>query len=211
VLYYPVVEGHGESDAILNLLHRLQRDLALPSVVWERPLRQRASTCSQVQRVAEIVRGRGDADGLLITRDDEDGCPRDSGPLIAEWLKELALPFPAAVVLFYREYETLFLPCVKTMAGQPLVDGAVRRPGLRADASCSDDYEARRDAKGVLTDLMPPGRAYKPTTDQLAFTRMLDFQLLRQSGLPCFGTLERALRFLLEGHAKPGSVFPVDR
>lgn len=53
---------------------------------------------------------------------------------------------------------------------------------------------------------MPPGRAYKPTVDQLALTRMVDFGALRASGLPCFSTLENALRFLAQ--AAPGDVYP---
>ncbi|MHB1808226.1 MAG: hypothetical protein ACYCU0_02890 [Solirubrobacteraceae bacterium] len=124
----------------------------------------------------------------------------------------MALPFPAAVVLFYREYETIFLPCVDVMAGLPIVEGGIERAGLAPNARYGgDDYESPRDAKGVLTGLMSAGRSYKPTTDQLAFTRMLDFERLRASGLPCFGTLERALRFLLDPTAAPGSVFPLDR
>ena len=86
---------------------------------------------------------------------------------------------------------------------------AERVAELVAGARYDGDYESPRDAKGELTALMPLGRSYKPTTDQLAFTRMLDFARLRASGLPCFGTLERALRFLLGG-ATPGSVFPID-
>jgi len=161
--------------------------------------------------MAGLVRGRGDAQGLLLLRDDEDGCPRDTGPELARWLKDCGLPFPAAVVLFFREYETLFLPCVDLMAGCPLVSRGIERPGLREDASFKSDPEARRDAKGVISSLMPPGRVYKPTTDQLALTKMIDFDRLRVSGLPCFGTLERGMRFLLREGERPGKVFPIDR
>ncbi len=207
---YVVTEGHGETDAVLNLLHRLQADLGLPPVVWGRPLRKLVASRSRAEEMAGLVRGKGDAQGLLLLRDDEDGCPRETGPELAKWLKELGLPFPAAVVLFFREYETLFLPCVDLMAGRPLVSRGIERPGLRAGASFTDDPEGPRDAKGVITSLMPPGRAYKPTTDQLALTQMVEFGRLRESGLPCFGTLERGVRFLLGGGGA-GKVFPVDR
>lgn len=209
--YYVVVEGHGEPDAVLNLLHRLQKDMGLPAAVWGRALRKKIMTRAQAEDIAALVRGHGDVDGLLITRDDEDGCPRESGPTLARWLKELTLPFPVAVSLFFREYETLFLPCVEVMAGQPLRNGGITRSGLRADAAFAGDYETKRDAKGVLTELMSGSRSYKPTTDQLPFTRMLDFETLRKSQLPCFGTLERALAFLLQEPTRPGRVFPIDR
>ena len=70
------------------------------------------------------------------------------------------------------------------------------------------EYEVllRRGIKEWLTSHFPPNRSYKPTLDQLPLTRLIDFSVLRQSNLPCFGTLERALQFLAKGEA--GSVYP---
>jgi hypothetical protein len=119
----------------------------------------------------------------------------------------LSLPFPAAVVLFHREYETLFLPCIDLMAGQPIHDpNGTDRPGIVAGARFEGDPQSRRDAKGAISSFFPPGRHYKPTIDQVALTRMLDFRALRASQLPCFTTLENALRFLAT--AGPGETYP---
>jgi hypothetical protein len=108
----------------------------------------------------------------------------------------------------YREYETLFLPCIARMAGQDLVSPeGIRRRGIVPDATFDGDPEAPRNAKGVITSLMPAGRAYKPTVDQLPLTQLLDFDDLRRARLPCFGTLERALGFLARG-APAGAVYP---
>jgi hypothetical protein len=57
-----------------------------------------------------------------------------------------------------------------------------------------------------LTAQFPPNRSYKPTLDQLPLTRLLDFSTLRRADLACFGSLERALRFLDSGEA--GGVYP---
>ncbi|HEU4409506.1 MAG TPA: hypothetical protein VFS43_29890 [Polyangiaceae bacterium] len=93
------------------------------------------------------------------------------------------------------------------MAGKPLIDPkGTKRPGIREGAKFEGDPQGPRDAKGVVSSFMSPGRVYKPTTDQLALTRMLDFGTLRGSGLPCFSTLENALRFL--SGAAPGAVYP---
>ncbi|HWT93162.1 MAG TPA: hypothetical protein VN238_09215 [Solirubrobacteraceae bacterium] len=208
--HYVVVEGEGDARAVPNLLSRVGHQLGLYAV-WKPPLRINVQRPSDAQKVADLTRGRADAQGLLVLRDDEDGCPRDDGPEIASWFQALSLPFPVACVLFYREYETIFLPVIEDLAGRPLTVAGVERRGLNADAAFSGDPESRRDAKGVLTANMPPGRSYKETTDQLAMTQLVDIPRLLASGLPCVETLERALRFLLTPGAGAGRVFPLDR
>jgi hypothetical protein len=58
----------------------------------------------------------------------------------------------------------------------------------------------------VISEHYVSGR-YKPTLDQLALTRMVDFKDLRAARLPAFGTLERALRFLASARVA-GAVYP---
>jgi len=204
-----VVDGHGEDGAAPNLVIRLWRDLGLPHAVWsDRALRgQKLYAKPGVDDLCQILRRKHDCDRLLVLRDDEDGCPKDTGPLLGAWLRAAALPFPAAVVLAYREYETMFLASLASLVGKPLVDrNGVKRAGIVAGAVYQGDPQAKRGAKEVITSFLPAGRTYKPTTDQLAMTRHLDFTQLRASGLPCFGTLERALQFL--AIAPPGEVYP---
>lgn len=200
---YLVGEGHGEVQAALNLVTRLWDDLGLPrDVVWKQALRGTALQTEQgFQKICTLLRSKADCGGVLILRDEDDGCPAQRGPQAAGWLRNATLPFPSAVVLAHREYEALFLPCLHLMAGQPLVDpSGQRRPGLRCGARFEGDPETIRDVKGLLSQHYDGGRAYKPTLDQLSLTRWIDFPTLRQSQMPCFETLERALRFL----ASPG-------
>jgi hypothetical protein len=145
------------------------------------------------------VRTKRDAAALLVLRDadDDTDCPKDRGPQTADWIRAEKLPFPAAVVLFRREFETLFLPCLGRMAARPLRDDrGVERPGLRPETVFTGDYESVRGVKEWLSRQFPPGRSYKPTLDQLPLTRMIDFDDLRRSGLPSSATLENALRFI---------------
>lgn len=204
-----IVEGHGEQDAVLNLLTRLWADLGLGHLTWAEPLRgKNLIHRSGVEKSCELIRRKRDTELLLLLRDDEDGCPKADGPAIASWLRELALPFPSAVVLAYREFESLFLPCVDRMAGKPLEGQAnVKRPGLRSDARFEGDFEAKRGVKEWLSTQMPKGTSYKPAVDQLPLMRFVDFSRVRASGLPWFGTLERALRYLDE-HRGRGAVYP---
>jgi hypothetical protein len=201
-----LVEGHGELGAVDNLLHRLSLDLGLgwpwaPAIRWQNLHLDRG-----IEKGANLIRSKGDARGLLILRDEDDACPAQRAPAMAERLRALRLPFPAAVVLFHPEYEVLFLPCIHLMAGKELGWGTSARPGLRADARWEGPWEGRRGIKEWLTAQFPPSRSYKPTLDQLPLTRLVDFSTLRQAELACFGTLERAVHSLALG---PGSVYPL--
>jgi hypothetical protein len=91
------------------------------------------------------------------------------------------------------------------MAGREIRPGVHLLPGTKFEG----DPEGICGVKEWLSAHYPRGKAYKPTLDQLALTRMLDFPTLRASAARSFGTLERALRFL----AMPGSerVYPPPR
>jgi hypothetical protein len=203
---YVLVEGHGELGAVDNLVHRLSADLDLQQLWAPAVRRPNLHLKIGLEQGASLIRAKGDAAALLVVRDEDDECPKAQAPVMAEWLRELRLPFPAAVVLFHPEYEVLFLPCLDRMAGKLLGTGAGARPGLRAGARWEGHWEARRGIKEWLSAQFPPNRSYKPTLYQLPMTRMLDFSVLRGSDLACFGTLERVLRFLAEG--KAGEVYP---
>lgn len=205
---FVVVEGKGELDAAQNLLTRLKDDLGL-AMHWAPPRRFTNLHLERgIRQAAEVHRIKPEVEALLILRDEDDRCPAHSGPEAAGWLRSLALPFPAAVVMLHREYETLFLPCIDLMAGKPLGSGATARPGIVAGARFDGDPQKIRGAKEWLTQRFPPGKAYKPTLDQLLLTRMISFERLRASELPCFGTLERALNFLGERRGVAGAVYP---
>ncbi len=136
------------------------------------------------------------------------GDMRDMAPEAAGWVRPLKPPFPVAVVLLHREFEVLFLPCVAQMAGRPIVgaDGQAR-PGLVAGSRYDGDWEAKRGVKEWLSERFPRGVRYKPSLDQLPMTRMIDVPTLRAAEVPCFGSLERALRFLAASFGE-GGVYP---
>jgi len=190
---YVLVEGRGEVSAAHNLLSRVSHDLGL-SIAWQKPLRwMNIHQERGLQKGVEFIRRKPDAGVLLFLRDEDDACPKERGPELASVLASLTPPCPTAIVMLYPEYEVLFLPCLARMAGQRL-DG---RPGFSASIRWDGaNWEARRGVKEWLSKQLPSGRSYKPTLDQLPMTRMIDFGLLRDAEVPCFGTLERALTFL---------------
>lgn len=202
-----LVEGHGEVEAAGNLISRLWQELDgaftwSPARRWKNLHRKEG-----VVVAAERARATPEAAALLILRDADEDCPKDLGPKASRWLAELALPFPAAFVLFKPEYEVLFLPCLHLMAGRPLPGRGGERPGLRPGTVWHGDWERRRGLKESLSEQFPENQIYKPTTDQLVLTRWIDIPTLRAANVACFGTLERALAFLAAnpGH---GAVYP---
>lgn len=105
---YVIIEGQGEVAAVTNLLTRLASDLKLPPIHWRPPMRKAVTSQRVALEVCEIVRSKADIDCLLVLRDEDDGCPRQTGPELAGWLAAASLPFPTAATLMYREYEVLF-------------------------------------------------------------------------------------------------------
>ncbi|PJB33508.1 MAG: hypothetical protein CO108_30755 [Deltaproteobacteria bacterium CG_4_9_14_3_um_filter_63_12] len=202
---YILVEGKGEVLAAQNLIVRLSQDLGY-SHAWDMlrrwtnlhqwaPKRERGG----VRNGADWARIQPNVGALLILRDEDDACPRDLAPSVSAQLETLKLPFPVAYVLLHPEYEVLFLPCLSRMRPEDFP------PDVAWDRA---SWEARRGVKEWLTAQLPPGREYKPTAKQLAMTRCLDFQTLREAEVPCFGSLERALRFLGDNFSQQGSVYP---
>jgi hypothetical protein len=205
---YILVEGHGEVGAADNLVTRLWQEAGhwqpwAPALRWLN-LHQRRG----IEKGIGSIRAKGDAGALLILRDEDDGCPKERGPELASWARELAPPFAVAVVLLHREYEVLFLPCLDRMTGHPIIgaDGQ-KRPGLVPGTRYEGDWEAKRGIKEWLSTHFPTGRSYKPTLDQLPLTRLIDLPTLRSAGVPCFETLERSLAFLASSFGTPG-VYP---
>jgi hypothetical protein len=205
-----VVEGEGDKNAMPLLLARLATDLGLPLPVLDRNLKLPTGNLIERNRKIEVYTRNAGLDALLVIHDDEDGCPKKDAPAQADALRALRLPFPTALVLMYREYETIFLPSIATLAGAELKDerGVPRKGLLPGTVFPDQDFERPRGVKEWLSKRMAPGRTYKETVDQLSMTRLLDFDAIRRSGLPCFGSLERALRFLVANQGQRGAVYP---
>lgn len=202
------VEGHGDIDAASNLIHRMSSRLDL-SAIWTVRRAPKLNTLEGITKLAERARVDKNCSALLVLRDEDDGCPKDLGPKVSAWLADLSLPIPAATVLLRPEFEVLFLPCIEQMAGKVLGAGGTERPGLLPGTSWqAETWESIRGVKEWLSQHYPENRVYKPTTDQLPLTQMLDLDALSAADVPCFGTLERALCFLRDHWGEPLACYP---
>lgn len=212
---YIVREGDGEKDALPALIYKLRDHLGLdlPHHQPDRHGLQRSLlTKAQVHATCELIRGR-DCDGLLLTRDaghdhlDYEDCPKYSAPEMASWVREIDLPFPTAVLLFYKEYETLFVAGATHLAGKELRDSRSTPVGkTRADATAHPSPETPRDAKGWVSKNLV--EKYKPTLLQTSLTRLLDPVAMEATGLSSYRRLVSALEFLGTNQGVAGAVYP---
>lgn len=160
----PIVEGHGEIEAVPVLLRRLIAEAGAYDIEVNSPIRARQSDLLNEERLRSrvaLAKRQARCGSVLVLFEHEDGCPRELGPRLLCWARAEAAPLPCAVALAHREYEAWFLAAVESLRG---------KRGIRGDAVSPSAPEAVRDAKGALEELMTRGRRYHPTVDQAAFS-----------------------------------------
>lgn len=203
-MIYSFVEGHGEVQAFGNLLSRLWRDVN-PEIhkVFPTPERHtKIHSHEGIEKLIKLARARREISGLILLKDADDDCPKEFAPQMSSFIESLKPPFPVAYVLMYREYETLFLAVGNYLAGKELKYETSSRITLNPIFKVDFNPESKRDAKGALDDLFPGNKIYKPSLDQLPMTRLIQFEWLREAKLPCFESLERALKHLGNSNRK---------
>lgn len=192
-------EGHGEAQSIENLVARTAKGIGLyPHPFWSIPESQRyvISSPERAVRAAEIAAVQNPS-AALLTADLDDECPKDAAPAFAAAVRANGFSFPVAIVLFYREFETLAISVADHLAGRELKSPAGQAiVTLSAPSTMPDDPETFRDAKGWVGRNLMDGESYKPTVHQLPLTRAMKVDELRQADLSSFRRLESALRFL---------------
>ena len=168
---YPIVEGHGEVQAVPILLRRLLARAQCTGVEVGRPIRRTQAQLrneEEIQKAVRLALLQPDCSAVVILFDCEDGCPAEIADRVRIWARGAAGTAFCDVVAACREYETWFLSSVESLRGNCAIN---------ATASSPADPESRRDAKGALEEFMPPQRAYKETLDQPALSAVFDMGL----------------------------------
>jgi len=165
----PIVEGHGEMDAVPELVRRIAFEIAGKPVSVNPPYRVRTSAfrlfSDEFNKAIPITALKAKANGgiVLILLDCEDDCPATLGPSIATQALKVRSDVTYVVCLAYREFETWFMFAAESLAGTA---------GLPTNLLPPQDPESRRDAKGWFGQQMPTG--YKETCHQVAFASKFD-------------------------------------
>ena len=168
--FAPIVEGHGEVEAVPALLHRITgTDRNSEILRVNPPIRVKAgsflSDFDYFRRYVSLAGAKAAQEGgnVLILLDCEDACPETRGTDLLARARQVRSDVNIVVALAYREYETWFLTAARSLSGIN---------GLPEDLDPPSDPDSIRDAKGWLSDRM--NVPYDAPTHQLQFTRVFD-------------------------------------
>jgi hypothetical protein len=189
-----IVEGHGEVEALPELLRRIASSLEPP--VFPTILLPTRVPGAKLQRKGELEKavellGRrtSPGDAVFILLDCDDGCPAEMAPELLRRAQAARPDRTIAVVLAKREFEAWFLASAVSLRS---------RRGLSPELVPPPRPEGIRDAKGWLSSRRARGRAYKEAVDQPALAGVFDIQAARTADSfdKCYREAVRLLRGL---------------
>ena len=198
---YPIVEGHGEVEAVPVLLRRLLAAAECHGIGVGQPIRRTQAQLHSkegIQAGVKLALLQPECAAVVILFDGEDACPKDLGAEVRIWARAVAGNTPCDVVIAYREYETWFLSAVESLRG---------KYGIRGDACAPSEPESKRDAKGALEEFMPADRAYSETGDQPGMSDTFDLRLAYQRNRS-FRKLIKSFGELMSRLRRPLAVWP---
>lgn len=188
----PIVEGHGEVQAVPILLRRILQELGRTEVQVLKPFRvprNRITDPLQLQRAIRLACAKADEPAVLLLLDAHEDCPAELAPRLAQMASQAAPGIRMGVVLAKSEYEAWFLASLEDLRG---------KRGVRDDASAPPNPEDIQGAKEYLQRQLKRGYTYSETVDQPAFTGHLNLQRTRQRS-PSFDKLWREVQRLCAG------------
>ena len=168
----PIVEGHGDAQAVRVLLPRIVAEMpGAPYLEVLHPIRVRRQKIlkeGELERTLDLAaRQTARGDGILIMLDADSDCPYELSRRLLARAATARADRRVRAVFPKPMYEAWFLAAAPSIAGHRELD-----VGLIAPA----DPESNPNPKAWLTERMPPGRSYRETLDQAAFTATFDLR-----------------------------------
>ncbi len=164
----PIVEGHGEVEAVPVLLRRLLGEAGAFGLDVGKPIRKKRWEFVQedsLRKTVQLALLQPDCSAILILFDSDDDCPKELAGAVEGWARKEARETPCQVVMAHREYEAWFLATIESLRG---------KSGIRLDANPHPEPETPRGAKEALEECMEPGSSYSATADQAPLTAAFD-------------------------------------
>lgn len=187
---YPIVEGHGEVEAVRTLLSRIWLELlGRTGIEVLRPHRLPKSKImkpDELERAVELARRKIDAldrtadhDLVLVLFDADRDPPCIIAPKLAAELT-ISETLDVTIVMATIEYESWFVGAAESLTEY-----------LELDEPAPENPEALRLGKGWIANRMKTG-AYSETLDQPRLTSVMDLRRARVR-CPSFDKLCREL------------------
>jgi hypothetical protein len=189
-----IVEGHGEVQSVRILLGRIWRELlggAFIDVI--QPIRQPRGKLVRKEDLQGAVRlalkklnnlpPPNDPSLVLILLDADADCPKELGPKLCGYAREVNSRADMACVLAKVEYETWFAAAAESLSNY--LD-------LTSHSSPSESPEESRHGKSWVEQRFKGAAKYSETQDQPAMTSAMDLDLCRRRA-PSFDKLCRDL------------------
>lgn len=194
---FPIVEGHGEVEAVPILLRRIAAELlgasldVLPAfrVKRSRLLKPEDETLRRALGLARVKLGAtGDprSGTVLVLLDGDDDCPKELADALSERVRAAASDLRVAIAVAKREFEAWFLAAAVSLRG---------RHRVRESAEPPAEPETIRGAKERLERDLFGGAKYSETADQPALTALMKLEEARttRSFRHLVAVVERAL------------------
>jgi Domain of unknown function (DUF4276) len=193
----PIVEGEGDKQAVPALIHKILQAKGLTDVRVAKPHAFKAfpenknPTAFLNHLKQATTYAEQDNAHILWTFDCDDDCPiecvRHFNNIIETEKPFIPQNIQLKFAFFVREFESLFLS--EANAAREILSISTKR-------DFPENAEKIRNTKGELSKLLPNGKAYKESRDQLAITKKLNLDILRQNSR-CFRHFEKTLLSLL--------------
>lgn len=164
MMIQPIVEGHGEVEAVPILLRRLVACANLQGIVKiNSSIRKQRNKLVDKSKLNEVIGSarRQKSDAILIMFDGDDNCPATLGPRVQLWAQEAAGDIPCQVVIPHQEYEAWFLASIVSLQGMR---------GIKQSVKLHPNPEGVRGVKKQIRERMERGWSYNETIHQPSFS-----------------------------------------
>ena len=194
----PVMEGHGEVEALSFLMRRVLQDrfVRYDVNIGSGPRGSvRAPGRGQLEKdlgkYLRHAKGKPDCAGILVLIDADKDCPLELAEKLRSQCGDSGVNVPVEIVCAKEEYEVWFLASIDTIRSQAIIPTNSMPENL---------VETQSSPKSWLTHNMPLGKAYKPTLHQEPFTAHINLQMAYDNSRS-FRRLCHALEQLLDAIA----------
>jgi hypothetical protein len=187
MMLVPIVEGHGDVEAVPVLLRRwihaegIVARVARPHRLPRGRFGQEAEVRRRMQLIAKETEP---GDAVLALFDADQDCPAELGASVLSWMRSERPDRASGVVLAVTEFESWYVAAAASL---------VARGRLLLTTRPHPAPESIQDPKGWLSTAM--GRRYSETLDQPRFAALFEFGEAR--ACRSFVKFERELRRLL--------------